>query len=74
MRDLKNDGGKLRQLFRSRTNRVFSGICGGIGEMVNIDPVIIRLLAVFLTVITGIVPGIITYIVAIFIVPERPEQ
>jgi len=74
LRDLKNDGGKLRQLFRSRTNRVFSGICGGIGEMVNIDPVIIRLLAVFLTVITGIVPGIITYIVAIFIVPERPEQ
>lgn len=63
----------MKQLFRSKTNRVFSGICGGIGEMANIDPVIIRLLAVFLCVITGLIPGIITYIIAIFIVPERPD-
>ena len=63
----------MKQLFRYKTNRVFSGICGGIGEMANIDPVIIRLLAVFLCVITGLIPGIITYIVAIFIVPERPD-
>jgi phage shock protein C len=63
----------VKQLFRSKTNRVIAGICGGIGDMVNIDPVIIRLLAVFLCVITGLIPGVITYIVAIFIVPEKPD-
>ncbi len=63
----------MKQLFRSKTNRVIAGICGGIGDMVNIDPVIIRLLAVFLCVITGLIPGVITYIVAIFIVPEKPD-
>jgi len=64
----------LKQLFRSKTNRVISGICGGIGEMVNVDPTIIRLFAIFLTIITGLVPGIITYVVAIFVVPERPHE
>jgi len=63
----------VKQLFRSKTNRVIAGICGGIGDMVNIDPVIIRLLAVFLCVITGLIPGVITYIVAIFIVPEKQD-
>ena len=63
----------MKQLFRSKTNRVIAGICGGIGDMVNIDPVIIRLLAVFLCVITGLIPGVITYIVAIFIVPEKQD-
>lgn len=64
----------MKQLFRSKTNKVIAGICGGIGEMVNIDPTIIRLLVIFATVITGLLPGIITYIVAIFIVPENPQQ
>ncbi len=64
----------MKQLFRSKTNRVISGICGGIGEMVNVDPTIIRLFAIFLTIITGLVPGIITYVVAIFVVPERPHE
>lgn len=64
----------MKQLFRSKTNRVISGICGGIGEMVNVDPTIIRLFAIFLTIITGLVPGIITYVVAIFVVPERPQE
>lgn len=64
----------MKQLFRSKTNKVIAGICGGIGEMVNIDPTIIRLLVIFLTVITGLLPGIITYILAIFIVPENPEK
>lgn len=63
----------MKQLFRSRTNRVIAGICGGIGEMTNIDPTIIRLLVVFLSVITALIPAIITYIIGIFIIPEKPE-
>lgn len=69
-----NGGIKMKQLFRSKTNRVIAGICGGIGEMVNVDPTIIRLLVVFLSVVTAIIPALITYIVAIFIIPEKPDN
>ncbi|MEJ5273000.1 MAG: PspC domain-containing protein [Spirochaetota bacterium] len=64
----------MKQLFRSKTNRIIAGICGGIGEMVNVDPTIIRLLVVFLSVVTAIIPALITYIVAIFIIPEKPDN
>ncbi len=63
----------MKQLFRSKTNRMIAGICGGIGEMVNIDPNIIRLLAIFVSIITAVLPAIITYIIAIFIIPEKVE-
>lgn len=69
-----NGGIKMKQLFRSKTNRIIAGICGGIGEMVNVDPTIIRLLVVFLSVVTAIIPALITYIVAIFIIPEKPDN
>ena len=64
----------MKQLFRSKTNRIIAGICGGIGEMVNVDPTIIRLLVVFLSVVTAIIPALITYIIAIFIIPEKPDN
>ena len=62
---------KNKKLYRSETNKVLAGILGGIGEYLGIDPVLIRLIFVGLTLATGIVPGIIFYIVALFIVPER---
>ncbi|HHW98842.1 MAG TPA: PspC domain-containing protein [Firmicutes bacterium] len=56
---------RYRRLVRSRTNRVLTGLCGGIGEYLNIDPVIIRLLWLFLP---G--PNLIAYIIGSLIVPE----
>lgn len=56
-----------KRLYKSRTNRVFFGVCGGIGEYFNIDPTIIRLLLVLLG-CTG--SGILAYIVAAIIMPE----
>lgn len=57
-----------RKLYKSSTNRVICGVCGGIGEYFNIDPTIVRLLMVLLGCTTT---GIIVYIVAAIIVPER---
>ncbi|MEA4832125.1 MAG: PspC domain-containing protein [Oscillospiraceae bacterium] len=56
-----------KKLYRSTNSRMLFGVCGGIGEYLNIDPTIIRLLAV-LTGCTG--TGIIAYIVAAIIIPE----
>lgn len=59
-----------KQLYRSRDQRVISGVLGGLGEYFEIDPVILRLIYILVTIATGVFPGIIAYIVAIFIVPE----
>ena len=58
-----------KQLTRSATNRMIAGICAGIGEYSNIDPTVIRLIAVLLLFLTG--PGVvIAYIIMAIIIPE----
>lgn len=58
-----------KRLYKSSTNRVLCGVCGGIGEYFNIDPVIIRLLLVVLCCAGG--SGILVYIIAAIIIPEQ---
>ena len=60
---------ETKRLYKSSTNRVLCGVCGGIGEYFNVDPTIIRLLAVLLGCTTT---GIIIYLVAAVIMPEEP--
>lgn len=59
-----------KKLYRSDDNKILLGICGGIGEYFNIDPVIARLILVVL-IFLGF-SGIFAYIVAAFIIPKRP--
>ncbi|HEY0010674.1 MAG TPA: PspC domain-containing protein [Candidatus Paceibacterota bacterium] len=59
-----------KKLYRSREHRMVSGVLGGLGEYFKIDPVIIRIVVVLVTVTTGLVPGIIAYVVAVFMIPE----
>ncbi len=62
-----------KRLYRSSTNKIFAGICGGLGEYAEVDPVVIRLFWLLITVFSGVVPGIIAYVFAIFLVPEKPN-
>ncbi|HUI88851.1 MAG TPA: PspC domain-containing protein [Anaerolineales bacterium] len=62
-----------RQLTRSTTNRMLAGVCAGIGEYTNVDPTVIRLIAVLLIFLTG--PGvIIAYLIMALIIPEAPMK
>lgn len=63
---------KMKKLYRSLTDRKLAGVCGGLGEYLSADPTLIRLLSAFLFVVTGFVPGIITYIIGWIIIPEAP--
>jgi phage shock protein PspC (stress-responsive transcriptional regulator) len=63
----------LPRLFRSKKNRMLAGVCGGMSYIFKIDVTIIRLLFVFLMIITAILPMLITYIVAWIIIPENPD-
>jgi len=45
---------------------MLAGVCGGIGEYFNIDPILVRLVFIF----TGI--GLVAYVVCAIVVPEQP--
>jgi phage shock protein C len=60
-----------KRLYRSRTNRVISGVFGGLGEYLNTDPNILRIAWIIITVFTGFIPGIIVYLLAALIIPEK---
>jgi phage shock protein C len=63
----------MKRLFRSEQNKKIAGVCGGIGEFFDIDPTLIRLVFIFLGLATGLIPFIIGYIIAWWIVPTKSE-
>ena len=65
-----NDLRKMK-LVKSRTNKMLTGVCGGIGELLGIDPRIIRLIWAALSLAGG--TGIILYIIAAVIIPEDDD-
>lgn len=48
------------------------GLCGGIAEYYDVDPNLVRLISAVVTVLTGIFPGVIAYVLGVFIVPLEP--
>jgi phage shock protein C len=63
---------ETKKLYRNRTDRMVGGICGGLGRYLNMDPTVVRLIAVLLILLTGVIPGIIAYLVMMLIVPLEP--
>ena len=61
-----------KKLTRS-TNKVLAGVCGGIAEYFEVDPTVIRVAYVILTVFTTGFPGILLYIVMLIIMPQGSD-
>jgi phage shock protein PspC (stress-responsive transcriptional regulator) len=61
----------MKHLYRSHTNRVLGGICGGLGEYFGIDPVLVRLVWLLLILFGGL--GLILYPIAWMIIPLAPD-
>lgn len=61
-----------RRLYRSRSDRMLGGVAGGIADYFGIDPVLVRLAFVALTLLGG--AGPIGYVIAWIVVPEEPED
>ncbi len=59
-----------KKIYRSQKNKVIGGVCGGIGEYFDIDPVLIRLIFIILFFSAGV--GFLGYIIAWIIIPEKP--
>lgn len=60
----------MKRLYKSKTDRIISGVCGGIANYLNVDPTLVRVVLVICVFLGGV--GILAYIVAIFIIPEKP--
>ncbi|HAY85644.1 MAG TPA: hypothetical protein DCY42_12220 [Chloroflexi bacterium] len=61
-----------RRLYRSRSDRMVSGVAGGLADYLNIDSTIVRLLFVFFALAGG--PGLLVYLVMLLVVPEEPQD
>ncbi len=61
----------MKRLYRSTTDKMVAGICGGVAEYAEIDPTIVRLVVAFLAIITGVFPALLVYVLGAFIIPEQ---
>ena len=59
----------MKKLKRSLTNKKIFGVCGGLGEYFDVDPTIIRLLAVLSVLCLG--GGVIAYLIAAIVMPTE---
>lgn len=61
----------MKRLFRSQKDSKIAGICGGIGEFLDVDPSLVRLVVVLAALLTVVIPFVIVYIVGWIIIPEK---
>jgi phage shock protein C len=69
---VEENGQKSKRLYKSRRNKIIDGVCGGFAEYFDVDPSIIRLLWVLVTLMGG--AGFVAYLVAMIIMPVNPEH
>lgn len=62
-----------KRLYRSRTDRMFSGLSAGLGEYIGLDPTVVRLIFALSAIFLFPVP-IIVYGVMMLVVPEAPAS
>jgi len=62
-----------KKLMRSQAEKKIAGVCAGLAQHFDLDVSLVRILYFFITLATGICPGIVTYLLAWIIVPEEPE-
>ena len=63
---------KSKKLYRSQNNRMIGGVCGGIAEYFSIDPTVVRIIWVAISLLGGF--GILVYLASLFIIPNNPEE
>lgn len=59
----------MKRLRRSGRQKMIAGVMGGIAEYFDMDVTVVRLLYVLISVLSAAFPGIILYLIAMFIIP-----
>jgi phage shock protein C len=63
----------MKKLYLTKESKIF-GVCGGVGEAYDIDPTVVRIATVFLCVVTGGIPLIVTYFAAWVLMPKESAK
>ncbi|HSS44559.1 MAG TPA: PspC domain-containing protein [Thermoanaerobaculia bacterium] len=59
-----------RRLTRSKTHKMIAGVCGGIAEYLDVDPTVVRVLYVMVSILSAAFPGLLAYIILLFVMPR----
>lgn len=60
-----------KRLFRSKKESMLAGVCGGIAEYFGLDPTLVRIGYILLSVLSAAFPGLIVYLILWIVVPEE---
>ena len=60
-----------KKLYRSKSNRMLVGVCGGVAEYFNIDATVVR--AIWAVASIFAFAGVVAYAVCAFVIPEKPD-
>jgi phage shock protein C len=58
-----------RRLTRSSRHKMIAGVCGGLAEYFDLDPTVVRVAYVLISIVSVAFPGILAYIVLMFVMP-----
>jgi phage shock protein C len=61
---------QTHKLYRSKSEKMIAGVCGGVGEYFSMDPTLVRLLFAIGAILGG--PGVLVYLVMWIVVPVQP--
>lgn len=61
------------KLYRMEKGKKIAGICAGVADSFKMDVTLVRLIFIFATVLTGIWPGVVTYLAAWYLLPEKEK-
>ena len=62
-----------RRLTRSSKHKMIAGICGGIAEYFDLDPTVVRVAYVLISIVSVAFPGILAYIILMFVMPRAAQ-
>jgi phage shock protein C len=62
----------MKKLYRSSSNKIIAGVCGGLGEYFSVDPVLFRIIFVVMSLVQGM--GLILYLILAIIIPKQQEE
>ena len=63
-----------KKLYRGSTDKIIAGVCGGVAEYFDMDATVLRLIWALIVVFSGFFPGVLVYIIAILVMPEKPSS
>jgi len=61
----------MKKIYLSQKNKKMAGVCGGIGEFFNIDPVLVRVATILVAIFSAVFPAILAYIILWLVIPIK---